>query len=136
MKKLRQSMAVGTSSNQNLDSSASEYALDSSRIPPLSISAKSRSGIPPLITSKLMPAEVVKEDTLEDMLSPTKYDESNPGRMPASRGYNKNQNKIILTQPDASVQEVSSFFSNPTKTLKTSSFAHFKKASDENLTKN
>ena len=32
-----------------------------------------------------MPAEIVKEDTLEDMLSPTKYDENKPGKMPSYR---------------------------------------------------
>ena len=68
-------MAVGASSNLNLESSHSENALDSCRNLPMSLSTKSRSGIPPPITTKLMPTEIVKEDTLEDLLSPIKHDE-------------------------------------------------------------
>ena len=41
----------------------------------MSLSVKSRSNMPPPISTKLMPTEIVKEDTLEDLLSPIKHDE-------------------------------------------------------------
>ena len=50
-----------------------------------------------------MPTEIVKEDTLEDLLSPTKYEERKP-KLPTHRIAKRYEDKVAVTQPDPPAQ--------------------------------
>ena len=44
-----------------------------------------------------MPTEIVKEDTLEDLLSPTKYEERKKPKLPTNRMAKRYEGKIAVT---------------------------------------
>ena len=64
------------------------------------ISTKSRSGMPAAINTRLITVETVKEDTLEDLISPTKYSNETKQKVSTFRVPKRHESEEIFAQLD------------------------------------